>query len=107
MGTQWTTRQKIAINIANRTNFRFGNISGQWSEEFDLGSFGRLPDFLRDQLKAAAKDKDLYIVRSYLTPIGWANDREWFIPEVKYSNTTTHHQSILQVAILDNSPYLP
>lgn len=105
MGTQWTTRQKIAINLKNRTNFRFGNISGEWWEYNPPK--GRLPEEWAMQLNSDVKDKDVFVVFSYGTPIGWSFDQNWTIPDVSYSSTTTHHQSVLKVATMDNSPYLP
>lgn len=40
-----------------------------------------------------------YVVWSYGTPIAYRQDGEWIIPEVKYSLTTTRHQSRIRAAI--------
>lgn len=46
----------------------------------------------------------LYVVSSYATPIAWAvrfgaDGVEWIQPPVKYSVTTTRHQSVVSSAI--------
>jgi hypothetical protein len=40
-----------------------------------------------------------YVVWSYSTPIACRQDGEWIVPEVKYSPTTTRHQSRIRAAI--------
>lgn len=40
-----------------------------------------------------------YAVFSYDTIIGYKWDGEWYIPDVKYSFTTTNHQIKLRVAV--------
>lgn len=108
MATGWKTRCKIAEAMANRTNFEYGNISGEWTEEHNLGYTGRLPDNLLELLKEQHRDKDIFVVRSYGTPIAWAFDQRWFIPHVSYSMTTSHHQSVIRAATLPpgQNPYL-
>lgn len=59
---------------------------------------GQLPDAHRKVLNA---EQPTYIVYSYGTPIGWwSEDHGWTIPDVKYSRTTTAHQSVLTRAAL-------
>lgn len=100
MGLAARTRQKIDNHIERRETFKYGNVSAIRYNAGETPQTGILPGFLRDQLKAVAKDNDLYIVYSYQTPIGWSvcdgNDN-WFIPDVKYSVSTTHHQSLLKM----------
>ena len=38
-----------------------------------------------------------YVVFSYRTPIAWFKSGEWFIPPVRYSVTTSKHQSMLGI----------
>lgn len=40
-----------------------------------------------------------YVIYSYATPIAWKMDDKWFIPDVKYSVTTTRHQNKIRVVI--------
>jgi len=102
MGLQQSTRNKIDKHLFWHEEFKQGNISAKRFTTQDYIQNGQLPDFLADQLKAANYDNALYVVYSYQTPIGWiklTSDAEWFIPAVKYSNTTTHHQSVLMWAV--------
>lgn len=57
--------------------------------------FGRLPMEWHD--KAASPTID-YTIYSYATPIAWRDNGEWIIPDVKYSVTTSRHQSQVRVA---------
>jgi hypothetical protein len=99
MALHQKNRQKVTDAIRNRQEFHIASMSGELVKEHQTAlETGRLPDFLRDQLNAHLRDKDVYVVYSYSTPIGWAYDREFFIPDVQYSATTKHHQSVLQVA---------
>jgi hypothetical protein len=99
MALQQKNRDKVTQSIRKREPFRIANMSGKWVEHHQTAhETGRLPDFLRDQLNAVLTDQDVYVVYSYDTPIGWAADRSFFIPDIRYSITTVHHQSVLQVA---------
>lgn len=41
-----------------------------------------------------------YIVWSYSTPIAWYDDeRGWYVPDVKYSVTTSKHQNIVRASV--------
>jgi hypothetical protein len=41
-----------------------------------------------------------YVIYSYATPIAWhTSDGNWVVPCVKYSNTTTRHQSLVTTAL--------
>lgn len=51
-------------------------------------SVGMLPPSMKHGL-----DDAIYVVYSYNTPIAWFSGGTWYYPEVKYSRTTTHHQS--------------
>ncbi len=57
--------------------------------------FGRLPQSVGEQLKGV-NDVD-YVVQSYATPIGFhSKEHGWIIPDVKYSPTTSKHQTYLK-----------
>lgn len=68
----------------------------------------RDPGYLRDKSEAAAAlwradyDKIDYVVYSYWTPIAWhvsGTVNEWIYPAVKYSPTTSAHQSKIRIAL--------
>lgn len=101
--------------IANRENWRTrnGSMSGgyvsptalvRWLD--DNHTDVALPDAWRDDLMVVAADsksthRAVYVVFSYSTPIAWRDNREprtalLTIPRVRYSLTTTSHQSIVQ-----------
>lgn len=49
--------------------------------------------------RALLADRASYIVWSYDTPIAWYGARGWVVPAVKYSRTTTRHQSAVEHAL--------
>lgn len=71
--------------------------------------FGELPGTARESMKSLS-DID-YVVHSYSTPIGvHSKSQGWVIPDVKYSRTTSKHQSQLRRGAAESgSPvkYLP
>ena len=75
-------------------NFRGeSHTPGSWTE------IERLYDW-----KNSVVDSD-YIVYSYATPIAWhVPERKgysdfWIIPQTRYSNTSSHHQSVVRQAL--------
>ena len=54
-------------------------------------------------------DEPDYVIWSYATPIAWHGKRGWIIPDVRYSVTTSKHQSAARVALSGNyaSPTSP
>ena len=100
MGLQQTTRNKIDKHVNGHEGFKLGNISASVYGEGKYAPKGRLPDYIADQLNAR---NSVYVVYSYQTPIGWCNynaiNANWFIRSVRYSNSTTHHQHVLEVAV--------
>ncbi len=88
--------------IAKREEFiTHGAMSGKRVRS--LGT-GLLPNSERDKFEAAVKHATnygtgVYVVFSYSTPIAWENaDGTLYVPEVKYSVTTSRHQSHCRVA---------
>ena len=49
-------------------------------------------------LRNSVKDAD-YVIYSYQTPIAWRTQGQWHTPNVKYSATTSRHQSTIFTAI--------
>jgi len=109
MATSWKTRQKIAKAIDARESFKIGNISGRWLDESNITDhFGILPLEYRKSLQDRLETSDVYVIYSYNTPIAYSHDlkHDFVIPDVQYSRTTTHHQGVVAVSILPDSPYL-
>lgn len=77
-------------------------------EEFKTGGalWGQVPfpnNVARGQLPREywdASNEAVYVVYSYVTPIAWENaDGSWTTPVVKYSVTTSRHQSKIFTAV--------
>jgi hypothetical protein len=64
-----------------------------------VSSLGRLDtDYQEMYRKSASQGCIEYTVVSYLTPIAWVlSSGAVIIPSDRYSNTTTHHQSMCRV----------
>jgi hypothetical protein len=76
--------------------FRIGNVSGQ---DY-LGGTGKLPEEYAAELREANRNGLVrYILYSYLTPVAWLVEGVWVQPPVRYSVTTSGHQSIFASAI--------
>jgi hypothetical protein len=90
-------RIKVALAIHNREPFKHASMRGEWISQ-GQGWYGQLPQETVNTMRELLKDRDLYVIYSYATPIGYAWDREIHIPDHRYSVTTTHHQSIVRLA---------
>jgi hypothetical protein len=84
--------------IASRVAFTGNNLYGVVTPFGSVIAYelGRLPQEFRDQLKLDQPD---FIVYSYGTPIAWHCDKGWFIPDAKYSVTTSKHQGYVRRAV--------
>lgn len=70
-----------------------GSLSG--SEGAPYRNMGQLPENYHESAREA-----MYTVYSYSTPIAWRlADGTWITPQVKYSVTTSQHQSKIFTAI--------
>jgi len=94
MALRKQSKRTIQHGLDNKTKFNIGNVRGAWEQ---YPTFGRLPEQWRKELTGL--ESAYYFVYSYKTPIAWWNGKDWFIPYVKYSTTTSHHQNIVTVAI--------
>jgi hypothetical protein len=118
------TLTAIQNGIDSLTDFKAGNVSGKLYKHWDRVPVGRMEHSetyrLQRQDYTAAKlagREAVYVVFSYGTPIAWTFDtseagfyqaaqwREWVQPDVKYSVTTTNHQSRVAVAIANPGFY--
>lgn len=76
------------------------NTSGALSARTSVNDFGILPAQYVRPLRDSIRDHNLdYVVYSWETPIAWHDDYGWHNPPVKYSATTSAHQSVVRLAI--------
>jgi hypothetical protein len=108
MGTGINTRKRVSRFMADGEPFKAGNLSGKIFKRGDWIEKGWLPQSEKDLLRAAEQqmpdDATIRVYYSWETPIAWALfDSEgdalipWYVPDVKYSPTTTHHQGLAQL----------
>lgn len=91
--------QKAGYLIRERIAFKGSNLTGHYVplvwDCFEPES-GKLPD---TGVRKLHHDQPSYIIYSYGTPIAWWSTAGWFIPEYKYSVTTSKHQNYVRRAI--------
>lgn len=91
MALKTAGRNAIADGVREWRYFIHGNVSGTR----ECSTFGQLPQ----EYWASARNAQ-YLIYSYQTPIAWVDsDGVWFVPDVRYSVTTTNHQSAVKSAI--------
>lgn len=95
MATHGRARQLTIDALQSRKPFARSGFAMKGIEGA-CGSLGQLPAEYVDQYNALAAAGILaYTVKSYDTPIAWVTaSGTVIVPEVKYSVTTTHHQSL-------------
>lgn len=93
------TRSTIQSAIRDHQSFKAPTtLTGEWSDY--VGFTGYLGSEHQDILREHAKSGQVYIVRSYATPIAWYTERHgWYETGEKHSVTTTGHQSAIASAI--------
>lgn len=94
-----TTSANADQYIAALESFKTsGSLWGTDQPLYEGLTHGRLPQEHRAALTNAwVEDAVIYIVFSYSTPIAWMlKDGSTVIPDVKYSPTTSAHQSIVR-----------
>jgi hypothetical protein len=94
-----TSNKNSGDFIASRVAFTGSNLYGMvTAPNLDQrSSFGMLPDA---HIASLLADRPSYIVWSYGTPIAWYTQTDqWVIPSLKYSVTTSRHQSLIRRAI--------
>jgi hypothetical protein len=87
--------------IAARAEFRDRWLSGRPTEDGGATGCGDLPA----QYHRFLRDAD-YVVFSYETPIAWhvpaagpGDVDAWWLPDVRYSSTTSEHQAVVRMAL--------
>jgi restriction endonuclease S subunit len=97
MTTTRTSNAKAGDLIADRVGFTGNNLYGVVTPfDSDDYTYGRIPQEFGHQLKL---DRPDYIVYSYGTPIAWHSNSGWFMPNCKYSVTTSKHQNYVRRAV--------
>ena len=101
-----TNLRAVADHIGFRNEFNcngtlFGSIrpissSAGWGETTKVGN---LPVEHHQRFETACAATDFYVVYSYATPIAWWANGEWFVPPVRYSQTTSRHQGRLYMLL--------
>ena len=99
-----TPLRDVPALVSSREPFEGNSMSAQHVKAhpkgYDVGYTGHLPKAeegrYQDDLRAAGK---LYVVYSYATPIAWGPlDGPLYVPDVRYSVTTSKHQGIVRRA---------
>ena len=87
--------------IPDRVDFKAGNLHGETVAPGAFVGYGSLPVWAQELLRNQWYLNDgLYVVYSYWTPIAWWSPvGGWVVPAVKYSPTTTGHQTSVRVAL--------
>ena len=98
--TTKTANQKAGDLIRERVAFKGSNLNGHYVplvwDCFEPET-GRLPE---TGVLKLHRDQPSYIIYSYGTPIAWwSTATGWFIPEYKYSVSTSKHQNYVRRAI--------
>jgi hypothetical protein len=92
----YTNLRQARNEIASARNFTGNTMSGE-ANISRYGMVGRLPSEWRDAFKTNDHD---YVVYSYCTPIAWVDNGVATIPNVKYSQTTSCHQSLARYGLM-------
>lgn len=99
----YTTMKNVPELIRNRRRFKASNLSGKLILDIDKPvEGGMLPEPFYKLLNSdLIKNRSLYVVFSYKTPIAWylPHTRQWRVPHVKYSHITSKHQELAKLAI--------
>jgi hypothetical protein len=96
-----TSNKNAGDLIVNRIAFHGNSLSGLVTspDAFDIPistSMGMLP---HTHISLLFADRPSYIIYSYSTPIAWyTSNGQWVIPSLKYSVTTSKHQSLVRGA---------
>ena len=94
-----TANSKAGQYIASRSNFIGSNFYGQTQSpdpDDRYPAYGMLPS---THISLLESENPSYIIYSYGTPIAWYGTHGWHIPALKYSVSTSKHQSLVRRSI--------
>lgn len=95
MALQKAGHNALSLMVTTLVEVTHGNLSGRKVTPNSSGSpYGRL-DFSYRASFAQAE----YAIYSYGTPIAWLADGEWYMPNTRYTVTTTNHQNAIRMAL--------
>jgi hypothetical protein len=89
-GPARTNLRNVHLHVAARRAF---NCNSTLTGGREYLGIGRLPERFREDFDDASDASDFYAVYSYATPIMWHARGWWYMPDVRYSVTTSRHQS--------------
>jgi hypothetical protein len=94
----YASYKMISALVADRKEFDGNSMKGRIKTKSNYIATGQMPkefvDELQADIEAMQYDSILYLVYSYQTVIGWwTQENGWKRPDVKYSVTTSKHQS--------------
>jgi len=94
------TINKINNGIANCEEFTAASIRGDhYWHPFRFGTWFSEEEF-KNFASAFANNDKVFVVFSYGTPIAWKPEGgTWYVTDVKYSPSTTHHTNLVRNAI--------
>jgi hypothetical protein len=94
MTTKRTTNKDAVQLISDRIAFTGSNFYGVVTPP-NFNDYEPILGMLPSEFLPALEDAE-YIVYSYQTPILWFANGSWHYPKVKYSHSTSRHQSLCQ-----------
>lgn len=95
----WLTLRDL-IRSGEEFHNSTGSFRGIRRESLGSPSVGHLPE--KDAAwfrQCDAMGILTYVVYSYQTPIAWRTDNAWYIPDARYSVTTSQHQGLIRTAV--------
>jgi hypothetical protein len=96
-------KRAVQAAIDSFAPFRHETLRGEWVQDREFIRWGQLPAVYMAMLSdEIAVNGRAFVIFSYSTPIAWRTAqpmiREWFVPDVRYSVTTTNHQNVVRTA---------
>jgi hypothetical protein len=102
MAIHGKNRDKITEAIRARRDFRIANMSGTRIGSRYPVQGGELNHHPAERARLDTgidRGEITYVIYSFATPIGWVEDGAGYVPDVRYTITTTHHQNVARVAL--------
>lgn len=94
--------------ISRHEGFKARSMSGATVEAGQHFNAGDLPhEYLRELRETLERDGSAYVVWSYSTPIAWTSESGTVVPPVRYSVTTSQHQSTARYGLTGRVGYVP
>lgn len=100
-------KRAIQAFVDEGKEFTHETIKGAKFARWDEVPLGRLADHWPPNYDEVWRAKPVSVIFSYKTPIAWRFDgeKDWTVPEIHYSVTTTNHQNVVRVAADNKGHY--